>query len=251
MYAPTLADMSAPVPAPATGAPLEQAAGVADPVSRRELNKVRTREAITGALRTLVQQQPAHKVTVDQLAETAGISRRTLFNYYAGIPAVLAEVIGESTEHLAAAIGEFTPGVSPLGRLRELIATVGLPVDLIEWMALLNSHPGSDATEAEALERAIWAEKGAWLEGLLAERLPAGAESLYVGSLAQTIMHCFAAAERSWVAERSPDAPVDAQAVADYHRILDRALGYAEHGWAEHGRAEHGRAEPRPTRTGA
>lgn len=203
-----------------------------EPLGRRELNKARTREAIVEALRTLVRDQPVHRVTVDQLAATAGISRRTFFNYYGGIPAVVSEVIGSSTEHLADAIGDLDPTASPLHPLRRLVAEVGIPTDLIEWLALLNLHAEADDPAAATFERAVWAEKGAWLESLLAERLPQGADPLYVATLATTIMNCFAAAERSWAASREPGAPVDDPDVAQFHRQLDRALAYAQHGWA-------------------
>lgn len=208
------------------------AAGEAEPRGRRELNKVRTREAIVEALRTLLRDQPVHRITVDQLSDTAGISRRTFFNYYAGIPAVVSEIIGSSTAHLAEAIGGFDAGTSPMGRVRETLRTVGIPVDLIEWLALLTCHACTDDPAADAFERVVWAEKGAWLEAVLVERLPSGADGLYLATLATTIMSCFAAAERSWAAEREPGAAVDPAAVADFHRELDRALAYAESGWA-------------------
>lgn len=203
-----------------------------EPLSRRELNKVRTREAIVGALRTLLRDQPVHRVTVDQLAETAGISRRTFFNYYAGIPAVVSEIIGSSTAHLADAIGGFDAGTSPMARVRETLRTVGIPLELVEWLALLNRHACTDDPAADAFERVVWAEKGAWLEAVLVQRLPSGADGLYLATLATTIMSCFAAAERSWAAEREPGSPVDPAAVAEFHRELDRALAYAESGWA-------------------
>ncbi|MGA8045238.1 MAG: TetR/AcrR family transcriptional regulator [Dermatophilaceae bacterium] len=205
---------------------------VSEPLGRRELNKARTREAIVAALRTLVRDQPVHRVTVDQLAEAAGISRRTFFNYYAGIPAVVSEVIGSSTEHLADGVGALDPSVSPIRPLRRLVAEVGIPTALIEWLALLNLHACADDPAAATFDRTVWAEKGAWLEHLLVERLPGGADPLYVATLATTIMNCFAAAERSWAAAREPGTPVDDNDVAQFHGQLDRALAYAEHGWA-------------------
>lgn len=202
-------------------------------VGRRELNKARTREAIVTALRTLVEQRPVDQVTVDQVAEAAGVSRRTFFNYFPGIPALLSEVIGAHTEHLPEALGSFSPGVSPVEGVRHLVRTVGIPVELLDWLAVLNLH-ATDASASEsllALERSIWAEKGAWLEQELVRRLPAGTDELYVATLASTIMSCFAAAEQGWIAGRDPRAPIDDAAVAAFHAELDRALAYAAGGW--------------------
>lgn len=201
------------------------------PPSRRELNKVRTRESIVEALRTLVRQQPVHRITVDMLAEEAGISRRTFFNYFAGIPALVSEIIAVSTQHLAGQIEDLPTDVSPFRYLRTLIAEVGIPTDLIEWLALLNLH-GSDDIGATTFERTVWTDKGAWLEQVLHSRLPDAIDPLYVATLADTIMTSFAAAERSWVARRAPGAAVDQAAVDDFTSLLEQALAYAEHGWA-------------------
>ena len=109
------------------------------------------------ALRDLLAEQPVHKVTVDQVADAAGISRRTFFNYYAGIPAVVSEVIGTHAAHVAGVIGDFSPSASPLQRLRELVATVGIPTDLIEWLALLSARLRGRRGR-RGIRRTVWAE---------------------------------------------------------------------------------------------
>lgn len=203
-------------------------------LSRRELNKARTREAIIAALRDQVARRPVDQITVDQLAEAADISRRTFFNYFPSMQAVVAEVIGTHTEHLADAIGDLTGPVGPIDRLREVIRTVGIPTELLEWLAMLNLHTPTEGPSETlvTLERAIWAEKSGWLEQQLARRLPAGADELYVATLAATVMSCFAAAEQVWIARRAPRPPLDRAAVAAFHTELDRALAYAGDGWA-------------------
>lgn len=204
-----------------------------DSVGRRELNKVRTRDAIVAALREQVALRPVDQVTVDRVAEAAGISRRTFFNYFPSIPAVVSDVIGAHTEHLADAIGELSASGSPLDQVRALLATHGLPRELLEWLALLNLHSrGSRSEGLLALERAIWAERGGWLEGQLRRRLPAGVDDLFVASLAATIMSCFAAAEQAWIQTLSPDHAVDDPAATSFLGELDRALAYAAAGWA-------------------
>lgn len=203
-------------------------------VGRRELNKARTRESIVAALRDLVEQRPIDQVTVDQIAEAAGISRRTFFNYFPGVPALLSEIIGSHTEHLPDALGALSGGGSPIEQLRGVLRTVGIPVDLLDWLAVLNlhAHDGTASESLLALERSVWADKGAWLESQLVQRLPAGTDDLYVATLASTIMSCFAAAEQTWVAGRDRRDPVDDAAVAAFTAELDRALAYASAGWA-------------------
>lgn len=206
----------------------------ASTLGRRELNKARTREAVVAAFRALVEHRPVDQVTVDQIAEAAGISRRTFFNYFPGIPALLSEIIGSYTEHLPDALGTFSGGTSPIESVRELVRTVGIPVGLLDWLAVLNLHSadGGGSESLLALERSVWAEKGAWLEHELVRRLPGGTDELYVATLASTIMSCFAAAEQVWIARRDPRAPIDDAAVSSFHAELDRALCFAAGGWA-------------------
>jgi len=52
------------------------------PLSRRELNRVQTSEAIHAAAVTLVLRHGLGGATIDAIAEQAGVSRRTLFNYF-------------------------------------------------------------------------------------------------------------------------------------------------------------------------
>ncbi|GGK82489.1 TetR/AcrR family transcriptional regulator [Ornithinimicrobium pekingense] len=203
-------------------------------LGRRELNKARTREAIVTALRGLVAQRPVDQVTVDQIAEAAGISRRTFFNYFPGVAGLLSEIIGSHTERLADALGALAGGTPPIESVRTLLSSVSLPVELLDWLAVLNLHAADQGASDSllALERSIWADRGAWLESELTRRLPAGTDELYVATLASTIMSCFAAAEQTWIAGRDPQAPVDETAVTAFHTELDRALAYASAGWA-------------------
>ena len=49
-------------------------------LSRREQNKTATRRAIADATLELVRSKGAGQFTIDDIAEAAGISRRTFFN---------------------------------------------------------------------------------------------------------------------------------------------------------------------------
>ncbi|GAA5167847.1 hypothetical protein GCM10011366_24320 [Ornithinimicrobium tianjinense] len=212
--------------------PAEGTSPAPDAHGRRELNKARTRDAIITALHDLALQRSVEQVTVDQLAEAAGISRRTFFNYFPSIQAVISEVIGSHTEHLAASMGRLTPGVSPIEAVRRHISEVGIPTALLDWFTVLNCHaPRQERGAPAGLERAIWAEKAVWLDAQLRARLPEGTDDLYVATLADTIMSCFSAAEKVWLAARGPSAPLDDTSVAAFHAELDRALGYAARGW--------------------
>ncbi|RZU62030.1 TetR/AcrR family transcriptional regulator [Zhihengliuella halotolerans] len=61
----------------------------AGPVSRREQNKAATRRAIVTAAVDILRANPDEPITADRLADAAGVSRRTFFNYFGSIEAAL------------------------------------------------------------------------------------------------------------------------------------------------------------------
>ncbi len=198
---------------------------------RRELNKVRTREAIVGALRELVAEVPAADVTVDQVAERAGVSRRTFFNYFGSIPAVLSAVFAD---HAAAMIARLDPeviGDDPVTALRGLTRTHGIPEDLLGWFVALNRH-GADTDATVLLERTVWADMAAWLRERLHDTLPE-ADPLFVATLASAVMSCFQATEEAWLKDLEVDRPgqLSPADVTGFHDHLDRALGLLADGW--------------------
>src|SRR5437899_12215831 len=60
--------------------------------TRRELNKAATRQAITAAALSLLRTEGPGNFTVEDIADVAGISRRTFFNYFGSTEAALASV---------------------------------------------------------------------------------------------------------------------------------------------------------------
>lgn len=62
-------------------------------MSLREKNKLRTRTAILNAARVLANQGQWDDVTTRQIADTAGVSYQTLYNYYPAKAAILHEIL--------------------------------------------------------------------------------------------------------------------------------------------------------------
>lgn len=197
---------------------------------RRELNKARTHEAIVGSLRELVEQMPVAEITVDQVAERAGISRRTFFNYFGSIPAVLSAAIAGFAAEMLAGLDREHLGKDPVAAMRGLVLHRGIPVDLLGWLAALKRiEPETEA--AVLLERTVWSDLAAWLEGQLHELLEIP-DPLYVSTLAAAVMSCFKAAEEAWVPEPgAPDDTLSGTDVESFYTHLDRALGHLAHGW--------------------
>ena len=133
--------------------PLSDAdAGAAAP-SRRELNKAATRQAITAAAVGLLRAKGPGNFTVEDIAEAAGISRRTFFNYFSSTEAALA-----SATHgfLDKALQQFRlrPADEPiLESARAALVELADPMTvapLAELYSLGQSNPQLNRSELEA-----------------------------------------------------------------------------------------------------
>ncbi len=65
------------------------------PIDRRAALKQRSRQAIVDAAAALLEEQGGQRFTVDQLAERADVSRRTIFNYFATLDDVVTAVCSD------------------------------------------------------------------------------------------------------------------------------------------------------------
>lgn len=193
---------------------------------RRELNKARTRQALLDAVKVLSRDKGVDRVTVDDIADRAGVSRRTFFNYFSGIEGAVAEATAAPVQRLVEAFLRQPLGGDPLG---EIIAAVReTPVDqgLLGWQP---ADPG--AAEGGLGHRAhlrLWQHHEDWLAAVLTERL-ADADPLRARTLAATVMTLFETVEKAW---RTQSAGLsDADAVALFNTELIRALEHARAGW--------------------
>lgn len=199
-------------------------------LGRRELNKARTREALVEALRALARRHPLPHITVDQIAEEADVSRRTFFNYFGSIPALLSEVFAGYAVAMVEALDREAVAADPVGAFRALVQAEGISDDFVGWLAVLNCHD-VDNEPSVLIERAVWANLAGWLEGVLVDLLPDGTDPLYVSTLAAGVMSTFRAAEQTWLAGLDTCHGITPEQVQDFTTHLDRALSYLEVGW--------------------
>ncbi|QZP09232.1 TetR/AcrR family transcriptional regulator [Caenibius sp. WL] len=156
------------------------------PVSRRELNKERRRNAILDAARAGFARDGVQGTTMDDIAREAQVSRTTLFNYFTGKGEILDHLVMEMHEHFFARIEECRNATTDVGE-RVMLAFVktGQVMDAgAEKLRPLVGYSELGWNEAGVLERM--------------ERLTTGFESLLEGGDTQF----------------APDAP-DPRAIAE------------------------------------
>ena len=160
-------------------------------MSLRERKKERTQTDLAEAAYAIAVEDGMDALTADAIAQRAGVSRRTFFNYYPSVDAALTSAVAEFFTALTATL-EAQPMDEPvMDCIARLVETPTPPEPLSRVTRLAALGQGSPHARRIIQELAHgWVE---WLEGHLAERLP-DADDTYVVGLAHAIV---AAAEAS------------------------------------------------------
>jgi AcrR family transcriptional regulator len=198
------------------------ATGAAAP-SRRELNKAATRQAITDAALALLRSRGPGSFTVEDIADAAGISRRTFFNYFSSTDAALASVTNGFLDN---AIQQFRlrPADEPiLQSAQAALMALADPMTvapLAELFTLTQQSALMSHSELEAWEHcteqiiAVARERVAGVE--------TGVDELYVRALAGAVISCGKAALEVWFTRRGAD--LSPGSLAELRQLLIDAM---------------------------
>lgn len=125
------------------------------PADRRAVLKARHRQAIVDAAAALLEERGGLRFTVDQLAERADVSRRTVFNYFATLDdvviAVGSDVLGGLVDTFVAnAVAPPPADDTPAAMFAEIVHAIRT-TELVGPMAYLTrSLGGPDRVDAES-----------------------------------------------------------------------------------------------------
>lgn len=189
------------------------------PQSRRELNKAATRQAITDAALELLRARGPGNFTVEDIAEAAGISRRTFFNYFSTTDAALASIVHGFLDNAIQQL-RLRPADEPLLESAQAalmaLADPKAVAPLAELFTLTQQSPLMAHTELEA-----WDHCRGQVFAVARERLagtPGGQDELYVHALAGSVISCGKAAMEVWFSRRGPD--LSAESLAELRQLL-------------------------------
>lgn len=125
---------------------------------RRTTLKVRHRGAILAAARGLIDERGGPHFTVDELADRADVSRRTVFNHFASLDEIVLTLCDEALEVI---IDDFIAAVvampagdgsrsSMFDEISHSLMTADIP-GAVGSMARILGEPGSDASREQTL----------------------------------------------------------------------------------------------------
>jgi AcrR family transcriptional regulator len=193
--------------------------------SRRELNKAATRQSITEAALTLLRRKGLGNFTVEEIADAAGVSRRTFFNYFGSTEAAIASV---TFGFLETALQQFRlrPAAEPiLVSARAALVELADPMTVAPMAELYSLSQGSPQLVRSELE--AWDHCTAEIIDAARERLAlvTGGEvdELYLRALAGSIISCGKAAMDVWFARCGADLSADS--LSALRQLLIEAMG--------------------------
>ena len=202
--------------------------------SRRELNKAATRQAITDAAMDLLRTRGPGNFTVEDIADAAGISRRTFFNYFGSTEAALASV---TFGFLDTALQQFRlrPAGEPiLESARAALVELADPMTVApvaELYSLGQTNPQLSRSELEA-----WDHCTEQIIDAARERFALTAsgdvDELYLRALAGSVISCGKAAMDVWFARCGGDLTPESLSVL--RQLLIDSMGLLGSGFASH-----------------
>jgi AcrR family transcriptional regulator len=166
--------------------------------SLREVARHAVRDEVVRAAWELFVEHGFEATTVEQIAEAAGMSRRTFFRYFAGKDELILDKLLEVGDRVAAALAARPTDEQAWPALRAALDVVvqaqdEFPEPSRRLGRLLRDEPGTRATMEERRRR--WTET---LGPLVAERLPG--RTLTGGrAVAGAALACYDAATDAWL----------------------------------------------------
>ncbi|WAH98314.1 TetR/AcrR family transcriptional regulator [Arthrobacter sp. MMS18-M83] len=199
--------------------------------SRREQNKVATRQAIADAALAVLRSRGVGNFTVEDIAEAAGVSRRTFFNYFPSLEAALASVTEGFLDH---ALEQFRlrPSDEPiLDSARAALMALADPMTVSPMAELFSLTHDNRALVRSELE--AWDHCTTQIIDAARHRLGPDVNELYLRALAGSIISCGKAAMSVWFEQRGPD--LSPESLASLRQHLIDAIGLLGSGFTAPG----------------
>ncbi|MFJ4227015.1 TetR family transcriptional regulator [Paenarthrobacter nicotinovorans] len=196
--------------------------------SRRELNKAATRSSIAAAALDLLRSKGAGNFTVEDIAASAGVSRRTFFNYFPSLEAALASVADGFMDRGLEQFQLRPADESILESAQAALMALADPMSVAPMAELFSLTQDNRSLARSELE--AWDHCTELIIDAARYRLGVGVSELYLHALAGSVISCGKAAMNVWFAERGPDLSPESLAVL--RQYLIDAMGLLGGGFA-------------------
>lgn len=206
------------------------------PADRREALKFHNRQAILDAAAALAEEHGLGGFTVNDLAERAGVSRRTIFNHFASVEdavhARVSELLGVIVDDFVAVAEATPPATAPnIGAVFEQLVTALELTDLVPPLSRTarlvggnEDHPATVLWSHDLLQTLT-----ARLTVVITDHHPE-ADAFTVSLLASSLLNGLSVAFEQWHAETGAVDSPESRVV--WQRLLRTTTGYLRRGFA-------------------
>lgn len=173
-----------------------------EPSTLRERHRRDTRRRIAEAAYAIASQKGMGQLKAEAIAERAGVSRRSFFNYVPSAEAALSLPIEDFLEAVRQNFLARPAGEDVFEAMAGAISAVD--PELVERLGQVSAVPGGSEASAR-YQLAAWDRYERAVAEILARRLGKGADPLYVATLAAAVMGAGRVAVCTWAAlKRAP-----------------------------------------------
>lgn len=212
-----------PPPTAAAAATASRGAG-----SRRDKNKLATRAAIANSALSLVRTKGPGHFTAEEIAEDAGVSRRTFFNYFPSAEAALAVHIEDFLDNVLPLFLD-RPAEEPLvDSMLSALTSLADPAHLERTAELF--HLAEDNPQLHRFQLEAWGRAEHKIVAAIEERIGTGADTLYLAALVGSVFSTARAALSIWLQRRGGDLSADSMSAL--RQLLIDALEHLRSGFA-------------------
>lgn len=199
----------------------------AEPTGSRARRTHRTREAIASAALDLATEDPTRRLTAELIAERAGVSRRTFFNYFPSVDAAVFAPV-QRLLHVAVEHLDRVPRETPLGETLVRAITSAAEDEPLDRLGRC-AHIGSRMPQFQGSELEQWDAAEALLSETFAKRYP-GLDRFTVQCLVGAVIGVARAAIHEW--DRRTDGRPSAANATLLHDLLTDSLRHVANGFA-------------------
>jgi len=204
---------------------------------RRSRIRERSHRAILDAAAALLDAKGVAGFTVDELAERADVSRRTVFNHFASVDdlvvAVCSEVLGDVVEEFEAqtrAPGDDAP-TTVLDEVTRTLRSADLVTPIAYLTRILQTPDDEASTRQAAVLLGAFTEVSGRLSMEMQRRHP-DADPLTTDLLVSSLIGGLVVLHTHWLA--ATGGADDARSRAVWDGLLDQLVARTRHGYAEH-----------------
>lgn len=202
--------------------------------TRREQNKQATKQAIVDAVAQLLHQGADTALTANQIADAAGISRRTLFNYFPTVDAIYSYPLHQVLDTMVESMGEAADSVPLLDSIIQALKSDEVAEQLGQVAHFGAYIIGNEPNGCITANMNEWQQATADVLDKFGRRYP-HADSFSIRVLTHALLGAGQAAFDEWMehipAQQNQNMDISPELIATFHTLVTKAMHTLEQGF--------------------